>query len=489
MTLSNLLVPALVILQALQLTPPAVVIAAAADAAGGSKFVTVVKEEGSPGVWWLQRDGKRFLSLGVSNLNNGGEDDGVGGVLRDPCRAQMGSVLCGDTNNWDMVARYSPYNNITRALFNRSSTEASDEAWAADAASRLQGWDFNTISGYSSAVAERAVGARGMFYNRLLMFGTRFAEPSGTPLQKTSAGGCFSSDVFSDDFQTFADQYAKENVLPRADDPALLGWHFDKEVSWTHMDLRYWLNPELFNASAPGRRNATEFLRARYNGNIAALSRAWNCSGPLAGFEDLSSCISPAGARWTCLTNLSTGGRLPSACDAFACRGWAPHVDHGVITKDSQAFILVFAQRYFNVVTAAIRRYDTNHLLLGMRGGCFGFPPMLKLFSSYIDLYDLHHYGDPDDRGTLLAMYEQVHNVTGLPILHGEFSYTAIDSGVPNLRGARSCSAPTGDSSGGSPGAAVPGTLPTSCRPGSPYILQRALFYCVRETPFVPNQS
>ena len=66
-----------------------------------------------------------------------------------------------------------------------------------------------------------------------------------------------------------------------------------------------------------------------------------------------------------------------------------------------------------------------------------------------------------------------MHNITGLPIIHGEFAYTAIDSGVPNLRGARSCAAQSGSSSGGSPGAAEPGTLPTGCRPGSPYTLQR----------------
>jgi hypothetical protein len=195
--------PRLSSLLALALLLPLTRLAAAATLGSSSKFVTVAKDPDT-GAWWLQRDGKPFLSLGVSNLNNGGGDDGVGGVLRGPCRAQMGSALCGDTNNWDMVARYSPYNNVTRALFDRSSDEASDEAWAADAAARLEGWGFNTVSGYSSAVAERAVGARGMFYNRLLMFGTRFAEPAGTPLQKTSVGGCFSSDVFSDEFETAA---------------------------------------------------------------------------------------------------------------------------------------------------------------------------------------------------------------------------------------------------------------------------------------------
>ena len=62
-----------------------------------------------------------------------------------------------------------------------------------------------------------------------------------------------------------------------------------------------------------------------------------------------------------------------------------------------------------------------------------------------------------DDLGVqgLLEEYETVHNQTGLPIIHGEFSYTAMDSGVPNLRGARSC--PT----------------PPHCIPNHPFVLQR----------------
>ena len=99
--------------------------------------------------------------------------------------------MCGDTNNWDMVLRYAPYYNVTQALFNNS-----EVAWADDAAERLQQMNFNTISGYSSAVAEAAVGRRQMYYTHLLMFATRFAMPAGTPLQQTTAGGCFAFDVF-----------------------------------------------------------------------------------------------------------------------------------------------------------------------------------------------------------------------------------------------------------------------------------------------------
>jgi hypothetical protein len=194
-------------------------------------FVTVEKDAAS-GIWWFAHGGERFFSTGVSNLNNGGNDDGVGGVLSEPCQQQENSTLCGDTNNWDMNLHYAPYYNVTQALFN-----GSEQAWADNAVSRLASWKFNTLGGYSSSVAEAAAGRQKVYYNKLLMFATRFAMPSGTPLQQTTAGGCFAYDVFSTTFEKAADSYARANVLPRAKDPWLLGWHFEKEVSWKKMDM------------------------------------------------------------------------------------------------------------------------------------------------------------------------------------------------------------------------------------------------------------
>lgn len=342
----------------------------AAPPVANSAFVTVQKD--AHGVWWFAQNGSTFLSTGVANLNNGGPDDGVGDVLGAPCRAhENGSLLghlCGDTNNWDMDRHFSPYNNVTNALF------SSEQAFVDDAAARLDSWGFNTVTGYSSAVAERAMGRRGLYYNRLLMFGTRFAEPAGTPLQQQTAGGCFNYDVFSKEFEAASDAYARTNVAPRAGDPALLGWHFDKEVSWKKMDLRYWLNPTLYPPGSAGRANATSFVAERFGGDISALNDAWNCS--LSSFSQLSACLNPPGFVGACPRPPDWPQPPP------------PGVEMAQVARDSEAFLLVFARRYFEVVTSAIRRYDRNHLLLGMRGGCFGSTSMLTLFSSFVDVYD-----------------------------------------------------------------------------------------------------
>ena len=346
--------------------------AAAPPRGNAADYVTVEKDAHS-GVWWFKHRGERFFSTGVSNVNNGGADDGTGGVLSTPCQQQENTTLCGDTNNWDMALHFAPYYNITQALFNTS-----ERAWAADSITRLQSWHFNTLGGYSAAVAERTAGQNSMYYNHLLMFATRFAMPAGTPLQRTTAGGCFAYDVFSDEFAAASDAYAAANVPSRAEDPSLLGWHFEKEVSWSKMDLRFWFSPTLAPELKAGVANATAFLHEAYNGSVAALNAAWNCRMAAITPAAITSCINPPGYVADCGQHWNVG---------------PPGLRMEKVTADSETFLVTrFAKRYFDVVTKAIRKYDPNHLLLGMRGGCFGSTALLTLFASYVDVYDFHGY-------------------------------------------------------------------------------------------------
>ena len=61
--------------------------------------------------------------------------------------------------------------------------------------------------------------------------------------------------------------------------------------------------------------------------------------------------------------------------------------------------------------------------------------PILKATAQYIDVFDYHDYGDDPP----IAILQTVHSVTGLPLLLGEWSFTAFDSNMPNTGGSRSC--------------------------------------------------
>ena len=51
----------------------------------------------------------------------------------------------------------------------------------------------------------------------------------------------------------------------------------------------------------------------------------------------------------------------------------------------------------------------------------------------YIDIIDFHDYTDLPNITTMAL----AHSLTGKPIVNGEFSFTAVDSNMPNTHGAR----------------------------------------------------
>lgn len=82
-------------------------------------------------------------------------------------------------------------------------------------------------------------------------------------------------------------------------------------------------------------------------------------------------------------------------------------------------------QKYLDLVTGAIRKYDPNHLVLGIRFG--GTPPdyiieMAKIF----DVYSLNTYAyrpNPD-------YLSKVYSLTGLPVLIGEYHFGTPGRGM-----------------------------------------------------------
>lgn len=70
-------------------------------------------------------------------------------------------------------------------------------------------------------------------------------------------------------------------------------------------------------------------------------------------------------------------------------------------------------------------------------------PQIIAAVSPYFDIIDQHDYGDLPN----MAWLAQAHNISGKPILLGEFSFTAADSNLPNTHGARAgnpCTTQTG---------------------------------------------
>ncbi len=77
-------------------------------------------------------------------------------------------------------------------------------------------------------------------------------------------------------------------------------------------------------------------------------------------------------------------------------------------------------------------KYDGNHLVSGVRFAV-NSPQIVAAAGKWCDLIDQHDYGTLPN----VSWLQDIHSITGLPVVLGEFSFTAADSNMPNTKGAR----------------------------------------------------
>ncbi|MDQ7779704.1 MAG: beta-agarase [Planctomycetota bacterium] len=328
--------------------------------------------------WWLVTpDGNVFFSTGVCGVYS--------------------------TGNHCPALGHAPYGKAVADKY------AKKEDWAKTTLARLQEWGFNTLGAWS----ESALFAGQIPWTRILDLGVRGGANWLT--------GEF-PDVFDPKFAATVDAAAEDACGRLKDDPWLVGYFLDNELRWGR-DWRA-IKPLFADfmalpPTAPGKKALIEFLRSEYADDIEKFRQAWKSDA--ASFEELAS------AR-------SLAGRPDGKSQAEAQR-----------VKESFAGIV--ADRYFQVTTSAVRRYDPNHLVLGVRfssaGAC---EAVIRACGKYCDVLSInfYHVGDVLDRLacnftdglTTAGWLAEYHRVSTRPVMITEFSFKAMDSGLPNSRGA-----------------------------------------------------
>ena len=182
-------------------------------------------------------------------------------------------------------------------------------------------------------------------------------------------------DYFSPEFQRAAGRAAQRICAPRAKDPWLLGYFTDNELRWgaDWRGTNSLLDQYLkMPATAEGYRKATALLNAR------------------------------------------------------------AHAPDSPSAEDKSEFLGLVAAEYARVATEAIRRADPNHLVLGCRFAVYPGDAAIQAVGRYFDVISYHSYNylPPVDR------LDRITRLTGKPVLLSEFSFKAMDSGLPNTRGA-----------------------------------------------------
>lgn len=220
---------------------------------------------------------------------------------------------------------FAPYHQVVAKKF------GGEEAWAKDAVSRLREWNFTTLGTNPSPAACRL----GMAHAQSVGFGAAFSSVAAL-VEKTTWTGF--PDVFDPRFERFCDLRARSFCAPRRDDPWLLGYYIDNELEWWGKSHRPWGLVEAaagLPASAAGKAALVASLRRSFADDIGAFNTGFGSA--FAGFDQLlPPLVLPQPAT----------GRARTALDAF---------------------IAETAERYFRITTAAVRRHDPHHMMLGCR--------------------------------------------------------------------------------------------------------------------------
>ena len=254
---------------------------------------------------------------------------------------------------------------------------ASNEDWTQKTIETLQQSGFNTAgawSDYKKIIKYNTSGKQPLAYTIILDFMSSYGKQRGGTRRVPGHTG-YPGDVifvFDPEFEIFCDNYAKK-LAENKNDPNLIGYFSDNEMPFNLRNLEGYLKLE--NPNDYGTQAAQKWLDSMN--------------------------ISPA----------------------------------DISDRDRAAFLAYEAKRYFSIVSAAIRKYDPNHMYLGSRfySSEKNVREFMQVAGQYIDLISINYYGawTPNE--------ESMHNWTkwsGKPFMVTEFYTKAEDSGLPNISGA-----------------------------------------------------
>lgn len=251
-----------------------------------------------------------------------------------------------------------------------------DEAgWAGQTTALLRAHNFNSLGAWSDTDRLRAVESP-LVYTRLWSFMSSYGKKRGGTFQKPGhtgyPGDCIF--VFDPEFETFCDEHAKQLAAIK-DDPWLLGHFSDNEMPLRHGALTNYL---ALPASDHGHQAALAWLRQRHGSRATARD------------------VQPA---------------------------------------DLPVFLEFMVDRYFSIVSRAIKKYDPNHLYLGARfhGADLRMPEIFRAAGRHLDVVSVNYYSAWTPDAARLALWERE---SGKPALITEWYAKGVDSGLANTGGA-----------------------------------------------------
>ena len=328
--------------------------------------------------WWLKDpDGYAFFSTGLDCVRVDG-DCNMNGIT------QLCEELPDKSNpGWNDRMNRTQFSWHASNLYKAFGDEWFTK-WADITNRRMSEWGFNTIAcwsdgDYTDYVKKPYVQILGHYPHTQKMIFRDFP------------------DVFSDEFKDSAENWAK-SLEKIAEDKNLIGYFMSNEPMWAFVNNA---NPAAMllesDVDYVSKRYLIDFLKDKYQ-TVTAINNAWDKS--FASFDDLNTVMDTSEFNDTAIADLFE-------------------------------FSTEMIHEYIKVPALAAKKYDPNHLNLGIRYAWLS-SKMLASGSEYIDVYSFNCYSmDPTDSIiNTIALIDK-------PVMIGEFHFGALDKGMDatGLRG------------------------------------------------------
>ena len=287
---------------------------------------------------------------------------------------------------------YSPYGRFVATNY------PSSAAWADETLSRLREWGFDTLTAHFDLAL---LGHRGLAHAICINMSDRFAlgDDEWLIAENLHAPCTGFPNVFHPDYERACEWAAETLCGPSRDDPWVVGWFIDNELAW-------W-----------GRSS----------------DRATGLFDLVAQKPDTHS------AKQALLEYVAAAG---------VAYGADPQSLSSVPRDVKLGFLRLAAERYFAVTTAAIRKADPNHMILGCRFAGFNgaHEAVWEIAGKYCDVISFNCYPWADiDQGVVFTSkggipivqeFRRRHSICGRPMIITEWSFPALDTGRPCYHGA-----------------------------------------------------
>ena len=241
---------------------------------------------------------------------------------------------------------------------------------------------FNTAGGFSRPQYLKAAQNQ-LCYTPIIYFITRYAELMGETAAQAGHAGFANNNampVFDPDWEDFCDSFAESETAEWKDSPYILGWISDNELP---------VEDDMLD----------RYLTLDYTDPVNAYSYA---------------------TAWEWFRT-KTGKEEPSMLDVTA-----------ELRDEWREFVY---DRYYSVISAALKKHDPNHMYLGSRymGRGYRSAGMLRAAGRYCDVVTINYYNAWTPDSILMNNWLEW---SGKPVIITEWYAKGADSGMGNQSGA-----------------------------------------------------